>query len=79
MARITVEDCLKNINNRFILIHMANQRTRELLNGSKPLVNAPDNREVVKSLREIANGKVTLGEETIERLKSGNFIDYDED
>ena len=78
MARITVEDCLKNINNRFILIHMTNQRTRELLNGSKPLVNAPDNREVVKSLREIANGKVTLGEETIERLKSGNFIDYDE-
>ena len=79
MARITVEDCLKNINNRFILIHMANQRTRQLLKGSKPLVNAPNNREIVKALREIANEKVFLGEEIVERLKEADLMDIEED
>ena len=79
MARITVEDCLKNINNRFILVHMANQRTRQLLNGSKPLVDAPGNREIVKSLREIAAGKVSLAEETENSLKEGKFINVDGD
>ena len=61
MARITVEDCLRNIENRFILVHMASQRTRQLFKGATPLVNAPDNREVVQSLREIAAGKVRPG------------------
>ena len=75
MARITVEDCLRNIKNRFILVHMASQRTRQLLKGTKPLVNAPDNREVVQSLREIAAGKVRLTEDTINRLKDLDIID----
>ena len=79
MARITVEDCLKNINNRFILVHMANQRTRQLLKGSKPLVDASDNRDVVRSLREIADGKVFLEEETVNSLKGGGFMDSEED
>ncbi len=77
MARITIEDCLHNINNRFILVHMASQRTRQLLNGTKPLVNAPDNREVVQSLREIAAGKVRLTENTINRLKDLDILDSD--
>jgi DNA-directed RNA polymerase subunit omega len=77
MARITVEDCLRNIKNRFILVHMASQRTRQLLKGAKPLVNAPDNREVVQSLREVAAGKVRLTEETINRLKDLDIIDSD--
>jgi len=77
MARITVEDCLRNIKNRFILVHMASQRTRQLLKGTKPLVNAPDNREVVQSLREIAAGKVRLTEDTINRLKDLDIIDAD--
>lgn len=75
MARITVEDCLKNIKNRFILVHMASQRTRHLLKGATPLVNAPDNREVVQSLREIAAGKVRLTEDTINRLKDLDILD----
>ena len=75
MARITVEDCLRNIKNRFILVHMASQRTRQLLKGAKPLVNAPDNREVVQSLREIAAGKVRLTEGTINRLKDLDIIE----
>ncbi len=75
MARITVEDCLSNIENRFILVHMASQRTRQLLKGATPLVAAPDNREVVQSLREIAAGKVRLTEATITRLQEMDILD----
>jgi DNA-directed RNA polymerase subunit omega len=74
MARITVEDCLTSIDNRFVLVHMAKQRARKILKGATPLVNAPDNREVVVALREIAAGKVHLDDETIARLKEGGFL-----
>lgn len=59
MARITVEDCLRRVPNRFILVLMAAARTKQLLKGSKPRVQA-DNKEVVLALREIAAGKVNL-------------------
>ena len=58
MARITIEDCLKKEENRFTLVHLASKRERQLLKGAKPLVNAPENKEVVVALREIAAGKV---------------------
>jgi DNA-directed RNA polymerase subunit omega len=74
MARITIEDCLRRVNNRFIVVHMADQRTRQLLKGSQLLVKAPDNREVVQSLREIAAGKVYLGKETVEALESKGYL-----
>jgi DNA-directed RNA polymerase subunit omega len=74
MARITVEDCLRNIENRFLLVHMASQRTRQLLKGASPLVSAPENREVVQSLREIAAGKVRLTEATIDRLNEMDIL-----
>jgi len=57
MARITVEDCLKNIDDRFILIHLAAKRVRQLRKGAEPLV-ACRNKDIVTSLREIAKGKV---------------------
>ena len=57
MARITVEDCLEQVNNRFALVHLAAKRVKQLLKGARPLVQA-DNREVVLALREIAAGKV---------------------
>ncbi|MEI6125690.1 MAG: DNA-directed RNA polymerase subunit omega [Pseudomonadota bacterium] len=78
MARITVEDCLKKINNRFILVNMANQRTRQLLKGSKSLVSSPENREVVVALREIAAGKVYLESETIKSLREKKILDAEE-
>ncbi len=59
MARVTVEDCLKRISNRFILVLMAAKRSRQLLKGSKPLIEV-DNKPVVTALREIAAGKVVL-------------------
>lgn len=57
MARITVEDCLEKVNNRFRLVMLASLRTKQLLKGAKPLVDS-DNREIVLALREIAAGKV---------------------
>lgn len=58
MARITVEDCLKNIPNRFELIHIAAKRVKQLAKGSKVLVSHPTNKQVVLALREIAAGFV---------------------
>jgi len=58
MARVTVEDALKNARNRFALVILSGQRTRQILKGSQPLVDNRDNKPVVTSLREIAAGKV---------------------
>lgn len=57
MARVTVEDCLEFVDNRFSLVHLATQRTKQLFKGSKPLISCK-NRESVIALREIASGKV---------------------
>ncbi len=57
MARITVEDCLKKVDNRFKLIHLAAKRVRQLRKGAEPLVDSK-NTDVVTSLREIAAGEV---------------------
>jgi DNA-directed RNA polymerase subunit omega len=60
MARITVEDCLKNVDNRFALIHLSAKRVRQLRKGAEPLY-ACKNKDIVTSLREIAAGKVRVG------------------
>ncbi|HIN17637.1 MAG TPA: DNA-directed RNA polymerase subunit omega, partial [Gammaproteobacteria bacterium] len=59
MARVTVEDCLEKIDNRFDLVLVAAKRTRQLMLGADPLV--PDDRDkpTVIALREIAEGLVT--------------------
>ena len=57
MARITVEDCLERVDNRFGLIHLAANRVRQLRKGAEPLVVCK-NRDTVVALREIAAGKV---------------------
>lgn len=58
MARITIEDSLAKAKNRFALVLLTTQRTRQLLKGSQPLTEARNNREIVTALREIAAGKV---------------------
>lgn len=60
MARITIEDCLKRVHNRFVLVHLAAQRVRQIREGSEYLVSSPKNEDIVVSLREIAAGKVSL-------------------
>ncbi|NOY69790.1 MAG: DNA-directed RNA polymerase subunit omega [Deltaproteobacteria bacterium] len=62
MARITVEDCLKRIPNRFFLVQATTKRVRQLLEGSPRLVKADGNEDVVAALREIAAGKVFVTE-----------------
>jgi DNA-directed RNA polymerase subunit omega len=57
MARITVEDCMENVNNRYELVMAATQRARQLFKGADSLVES-SNRQIVTSLREIAAKKV---------------------
>ena len=59
MARITVEDCLAQVPNRFELVLLGARRAKSLLKGARPLVDS-DNKEVVTALREVASGKVRL-------------------
>src|SRR6266851_1992614 len=61
MARITVEDCLEKIPNRFELVLGAARRAKQLLKGARPLVES-NNKDVVTALREIAAGKVSVVE-----------------
>lgn len=60
MARVTVEDCLDQLESRFALVHLAVRRVLQLRHGVMPLVEAPKNKEVVVALREIAAGKVSM-------------------
>ncbi len=62
MARVTVEDCLEHVENRFALVHLAARRARQLARGAHPLVKC-DNKPVVTALREIAAGKVKFNED----------------
>ena len=59
MGRVTVEDCLEKVENRFALVILASKRTKELKIGAPLLVHDRD-REVVMALREIARAKVPL-------------------
>lgn len=58
MARITVEDCLDNVDNRFELVLLATKRARQLSNGVDPLLPWENDKPTVMSLREIAEGLV---------------------
>jgi len=59
MARVTIEDCLKKVNNRFALFHMALLRVQQVRAGYPPLLQSK-NKDVVVALREIAAGKVVI-------------------
>jgi DNA-directed RNA polymerase subunit omega len=70
MARITVEDCLKNVDSRFELVVLAARRARMILKGAKPLVEST-NRPIVAALREVAAGKVMFvdRQEMVKQIK----------
>ncbi|MEY6431281.1 DNA-directed RNA polymerase subunit omega [Thioalkalicoccus limnaeus] len=63
MARITVEDCLAHVDNRFDLVLLATKRARQLANRVEPLVTAHNDKPTVLALREIAAG--LIGPETL--------------
>ena len=58
MARVTVEDCLENVDNRFELVLVASKRARQLANGREPLVEEENDKPTVIALREIAEGLI---------------------
>jgi len=66
MARITVEDCLERVNNRFSIIHMAAKRVRQLDRGSARLIECK-NQNGVTALREVAAGKVSVKDEKVKK------------
>ena len=59
MARITVEDCLHNVENLFQLVLLASQRARRLANGAEPTLAWENDKATVVALREIAAGNIT--------------------
>jgi len=67
MARVTIEDCLKRIDNRFMVIRAVTARVRQLRAGDEPLVHSPKNEDIVIALREIAAGKIKIKREESEQ------------
>jgi DNA-directed RNA polymerase subunit omega len=63
VARITIEDCMKRVKNRFLLVNMVAKRVRQIREGSEYLVSSPKNEDIVVSMREIAAGKITIKED----------------
>ena len=57
MARVTIEDCLEKVENRYELVHLTAKRVKQLKAGDDPQVRSK-NKDVVTALREIAAGKV---------------------
>lgn len=72
MARVSVEDCIKRLSNRFALVIVAANRTRQLMGSSQPLVRS-NNKPGVIALREIAEGKI-IQKGTYQDL---NLVDFD--
>lgn len=67
MARVTVEDCIENVENRFELVITAAQRSRQIANGADPLIEEESDKPTVIALREIAEGAVD--EENLKKLQ----------
>jgi len=70
MARVTVEDCLDNVDNRFQLVLVATKRARQLVAGAEPCVKVENDKPTVLALREIADGYITndILDETVPQL-----------
>lgn len=59
MARVTVEDCLRNVDNRFQLVLVASKRARQIANGADPKLPEENDKPTVVALREVAAGLVS--------------------
>jgi DNA-directed RNA polymerase subunit omega len=68
MARVTVEDCLEKIPNRFALVVLASERARQIARGAAPLTEC-DNKPAVTALREIADQKVRFREDVTDVVR----------
>jgi DNA-directed RNA polymerase subunit omega len=68
MARVTVEDCLPRVDNRFALVLLGAKRARQLMAGARPIIDTSRNKPPVLSLREIATGRVKFDRDVREAL-----------
>lgn len=75
MARLTVEDCLEHVNNRYDLVLLASKRSRQLARGADPLIEEDADKPTVIALREISEGLVTT--ENIDKMD--NVPGFDEE
>lgn len=79
MARLTIEDCLEHIDNRYDLVLLASKRARQLILGAEPQIEEDDDKPTVIALREIAAGLVTP--ENIDEIDKFNeedeFVEVD--
>jgi DNA-directed RNA polymerase subunit omega len=71
MARLTVEDCMDNVNNRYDLVTLASKRARQLAMGADALIPEDADKPTVIALREIAEGLVTS--DNINKLNIGGY------
>lgn len=76
MARVTVEDCLEKVPNRFALVLMVAKRAKQLLKGAEATVSTRSNKYIVSSLREVAIGNVGY-QETLEASEAIRQIEKD--
>ncbi len=77
MARVTIEDCLEKIDNRFKLVLLGSKRARKLAMGAEPFVKWENDKPTVVALREIAEGKIT--EESMKKPAARDFDESLED
>jgi len=73
MARLTIEDCLTQVDNRYDLVPLASKRARQLTLGRDALVDEDNDKPTVIALREIAAGLITL--ENIDTIGKNDFLD----
>jgi DNA-directed RNA polymerase subunit omega len=81
MARLTVEDCIGNIDNRFLLVLAAAKRARQLALGAEPTVPWDKDKPTVVALREIAEGNINVGimdEMSAREHTKDSIVDEDE-
>jgi DNA-directed RNA polymerase subunit omega len=76
MARVTIEDCLKHVDNRFELTLLAAKRARQIYEGFKPLVDEDNDKPTVIALREISEG--LMDNETLEAISLAASMSSDE-
>ncbi len=80
MARLTVEDCLPHVDNRFDLVLLASKRARQIAVGSAPLVDEENDKPTVIALREIAEGLIDEKKvAAIDAKESGDVFGFDDE
>ena len=77
MARVTVEDCLTKVENRFALVHLASERARELRAEEEQALVDASNKECVLALREIAHGHVYFEREVADVVAENDEVGDD--